>query len=261
MEVYTVERRFEGKAVVVTGGGTGIGRAAACAFASEGAHVMISGINGAELHETREMIERDGGVCTSVVTDIRKPEQVNMLLDKAVERYSKLEVLVANAGVNVPAPITETTNDDIDRLVDTNVKGTYYSLRKATEIMKKQGFGTIVVMSSMSGLIGHPGNTLYCATKGAISNMVRALALELAPLGIRVNAVCPGTIDTPMFEMLVKSTGNPEKAREIYTEKEPMKRIASPAEVATVVLFLASEEASFVTGAQYTVDGGFTAGL
>lgn len=254
------ERRFEDKVVVITGGGTGIGKATAIAFAREGALAVVSGINESELLDTAGEIESDGGACMTMVADIRNSQQVNTLISRTLDSYSKLDVLFANAGVNVPAPITETSDEDIDRVVDTNVKGTYYQLRKAAEVMTKQGFGTIVAMSSMSGLIGHPYNTLYCASKGAISNMVRALALELAPLGIRVNAVCPGTIDTPMFKMLIENTGNPEKARKTYAEKEPMKRIASPEEVARVVLFLASDEASFVTGAQYAVDGGFIAG-
>jgi dihydroanticapsin dehydrogenase len=253
-------KRFVGKVVIITGGGTGIGKATAHAFAREGANTVIAGINEGDLLAAKKEITERDGICDTFVTDIRKPDEVNDLIERTVQRYSKLDVFFANAGVNIPAPITETKDSDVDYLVDTNVKGTYYQLRKATDIMLKQGFGNMIVMSSMSGLIGHPNNTLYCATKGALSNLVRALALELAQHHIRVNAVCPGTIDTPMFRTLVGSQRDPEKAYDLYAAKEPMKRIGSADEVAHVVLFLASEEASFVTGALYPVDGGYLAG-
>ena len=255
-----LNKRFIGKTVLITGGGTGIGKACAEAFSDEGAKVIIAGIKEDDLKITKQLIEKKSGICEYHVVDIRNSSEVNELINATVKRFNVLDVMVANAGVNVPASIIDTSDEDIDFLVDTNVKGTYYQLRKATEVMLSQGHGTIVAMSSMSGLIGHPNNSLYCATKGAISNMVRALALELAPHNIRVNAVCPGTIDTPMFKMLINSTVNPEKAIKEYSQKEPMQRIGTPKEVANVVLFLASEDASFVTGAQYTVDGGFLAG-
>jgi len=254
------EDRFTDKAVLITGGGTGIGKACALDFAKEGAKVVISGRREAPLKESVEEITKNGGIAEYYTADISRSDEVDDLIDKIVAKHGKLDILVANASVVHVSPITETKDEDVHRLVDINVKGNYFVLRKATEQMKKQGYGSIVAMSSMSGLVGHPNMSLYCATKAAIANMVRALALELATSNIRVNSVCPGTIDTPMPRGFAATTEDPEAAIQNFIEAEPLKRLGDPHEVSSVVLFLASEEASFVTGSAYTVDAGFTAG-
>ncbi|NLS45426.1 MAG: SDR family oxidoreductase [Firmicutes bacterium] len=252
--------RFTDKVVVITGGGTGIGKACALDFAKEGAIVVISGRRDQPLKETVDEIIKDGGSAVYKTADISKPEQVDSLIDWVVEKYGKVDVVVSNASMTYVNPITETTNESVNMIVDINVKGNYYVLRKATTQMLKQGFGNIVAMSSMSGLIAHPNMSLYCSTKAAIANMVRGLALELATSNIRVNAVCPGTIDTPMPRDYAESTDDPDAVIQGFIDAEPMKRLGMPSEVSPVTLFLASDEASFITGAMYTVDGGFTAG-
>jgi len=252
--------RFIDKIVIISGGGTGIGKACALAFAEEGAQVIIAGRREKHLQETIQEIEGNGGKAEYRVTDVSRKEQVETLVDTVVSKYHKLDIYVANASMVLVKPITETTDEDIHRLIDINVKGNYFQLRKAVEQMKHQGYGSIVAMSSMSGLIGHPNMSLYCATKAAIANMCRALALELAESNIRVNAVCPGTIDTAMPRGYAASTPDPDAVINAFIEGEPMKRLGLPSEVANVVLFLASDEASFVTGSMYAVDGGIMAG-
>jgi NAD(P)-dependent dehydrogenase (short-subunit alcohol dehydrogenase family) len=250
-------KRFDGKVVVISGGGTGIGKACAKAFAKEGAIVVIAGEIDKPLKDTVNEINSEGGRAEYITTDISYSDQVNKLIDTVMDKHGKLDIYVANAAVGMARQITETSDDDVHKLVDVNVKGTYFQLRKATEIMKKQGYGNIVAMSSISGDVGHADMTLYCSTKAAITNLVRALALELATCNIRVNAVCPGTIDAPMSRQ-----GEPITSPRVKSiiEEEPMKRLGLPSEVAAVVLFLASEDASFVTGSAYTVDGGYEAG-
>lgn len=252
--------RFTDKVVIITGGGTGIGRACAEAFAREGAKVVIAGRRKEPLQETLAAIKASGGQGEYFIADMSQSKQVDGLVDKAVKDYGRLDIMVPNASMVLVKPIIETSDEDVDRLVDINIKGTYYQMRAATRQMLKQGHGCIVAMSSMSGKIGHPHMTLYCATKAAIANMTRALALELATRNIRVNAVCPGTIDTDMPRGFAATTDDPEATIRRFIEGERMKRLGLPHEVAAVVLFLASDEASFVTGSCYDVDGGILAG-
>ena len=254
------ENRFKEKVVVITGGGTGIGKACAVAFAEEEAFVVIAGRRKEPLAETVAEIEGKGGKAEYILTDVSKSEQVNSLVDTVVKKTGRIDVYVANASMVLVKEITETSDEEIHRLIDINVKGNYFQLRKSTEQMKKQGYGAIVAMTSMSGTIGHPNMTLYCTTKAAISNMCRSLALELAECNIRVNGVAPGTIDTNMPRGFAASTNDPDSVINNFIAGEPMKRLGESSEVANVVLFLASEEASFVTGSIYEVDGGYLAG-
>ena len=252
--------RFNEKVVIVTGGGTGIGKGCALSFAEEGSIVVIAGRREAPLKETVEEIRSKQGKADYYVVDISKSDQVHRLVEDTVNQYGKLDVMVADAAVCFDAPIEETTDADVDRLVDINVKGTYYSLREAIRVMKKQGFGSVVTVSSGSGLMGLVNNSLYCATKAAIVNMVRALGFELAPTKIRVNDVAPGIIDTPMPRGRAALTPDPEGMMKALNERVPMLRLGQPSEVANLVLFLASEEASYITGSIHTIDGGFCAG-
>lgn len=253
--------RFNDQVVIVSGGGTGIGKACAEGFANEGAKVVIAGRREEPLKEVVESLHAKGAVADYFVTDICKPKEVNRLVEGTVDKFGSLDIYVANASVAYDNLIEDVSNEDIDRVIDINVKGTYYQLREATRVMKKQKSGSIVVVTSGSSVVGHPYNSLYCGSKAAASNMVRALALELAEEGIRVNDVAPGIIDTPMPRNRAAITDDPDAFFAALAEREPMKRLGTPEEVANVVMFLASKEASFVTGALYTVDGGFLAGM
>lgn len=253
--------RFTDQVVIVSGGGTGIGKACAEGFANEGAKVVIAGRREEPLKEVVESLQETGAVAEYIVTDISKPMDVNKLVEGTVERFGSLDVYIANASVAYDNLIEDVTDEDIDRVIDINVKGTYYQLREATREMKKKKSGNIVVVTSGSSVVGHPYNSLYCGSKAAASNMVRALALELAEEGIRVNDVAPGIIDTPMPRNRAAITDDPDAFFAALAEREPMKRLGTSGEVANVVMFLASKDAAFVTGALYTVDGGFLAGM
>ena len=252
--------RFTNKIVFITGGGTGIGKQCAKQFANEGAVVVIAGRREAKLKEIVDEIIKAGGKADYFTCDTSKSSSVESVFAGIVKKYGRIDILVPNASMVLVSPIVDVKDEDVDRLVDINVKGTYYVMRAGARQMLKQGGGVIVAMSSMSGLVAHPNMSLYCCTKAAIANMTRALGLEFATSNIRVNAVCPGTIDTAMPNDFAASTGDKDAAMQGFIDAEPMKRLGSTEEVANVVLFLASDEASFVTGSMYPVDAGFTAG-
>jgi NAD(P)-dependent dehydrogenase (short-subunit alcohol dehydrogenase family) len=253
------EGRFGDKVIVVTGGGSGIGKACALAFAREGGCVVIAGRREQPLKSAVEEIRGRGGGASSMTADISRSEEVRKLVRDTVKQFGKIDVFVANAAVHVMSTIVETTDDQVDMLVDINVKGTFYQCREAARQMITQGYGCIVAMSSMSGLIGHKNVSLYCSSKGAIVNLVHALSYELADKNIRVNAVCPGTIGKAGIAIqLAKASGDEKTWFDLEAKKVPMGRTGDPEEVAAVTLFLASDEASFVTGACYLVDGGMT---
>ena len=265
MEKVSTEKRiygerFKDRIVIVTGGGTGIGKACAKAFASEGGTVIIAGRREEPLMKTVKEIKDNGGKADYIGTDISKSKDVQNLIDKVVYEYGRLDVHVANASINILSPIEETSDKDVDRLIDINVKGSYYQLRQAVRQMLKQGYGSIVAISSMSGMVGHKNVSLYCASKAAIINMVRAVSYDVADKNIRVNAVCPGTIgDEGMLIQLAKQFPDQEEFYRNEISKIPMGRTGTTEEVARVALFLASDEASFTNGSCYLCDGGMTA--
>ena len=250
---------FNGKVVVITGGGTGIGRAAAFLFAAEGAKVVVAGRREEQLAEVVKEIKVLGQEAAYCVTDVSKSSDVDKLVDFAVSKYQKLDVMVNNAGVNLTKALLDTTDEEADRLFNINIKGTFYGMRTAIRQMKKQGtVGSIVNVASMSGLMGHPFRTPYCGTKAAIINMTRCAAIEFARDNIRVNVICPGVIETPMVQE-VRDVA--PAVLDSYVDTMPQGRVASAEECAKSILFLASEDyASHITGVYLSVDGGFAAG-
>jgi len=247
--------RFQNKVALVSGGGTGIGRATALAFAREGAMVAICGRRKEPLEKTVKDIQKEGGQAIFFTCDVSRVQEVEKVVSDTVNKFGRIDILFNNAGINRPSRFAETTDDDINILIDTNVKGQLWMMRAVLRQMLKQGKGgAIVNMSSQLGLIGHVDEVVYCASKGAISNMTRALALEVTGDGIRVNAVCPGAIDTDMLQI-----AGPEGVAS-FIGGAPINRAADPMEVAQGVLFLASEQASYIAGANLVIDGGFTAG-
>jgi NAD(P)-dependent dehydrogenase (short-subunit alcohol dehydrogenase family) len=239
--------------VLITGALTGIGRATALAFAREGARLVISGRREGEGHALAKEL-RDLGVEAEYVTaDVRKEEDARNLVDKTVGRFGRIDVAVNNAGTEGQSgPLTEQTEENYAATFDTNVLGVMLSLKHELRVMYRQKQGSIINVSSVAGRIGFPGASVYVASKHAVEGLTKSAALEAAATGVRVNAVAPGPIETPMLNRFVGS----EENKKHLLQHIPIQRAGNAGEVAQTILFLASEKASYVTGQSYAVDGG-----
>ncbi len=243
--------------VLITGALTGIGRAAAVIFAQEGAHVVVSGRRDKQGQELVAELQALGAEAIFVRADVRKDEDVRNLVDQTVKRFGRLDVAVNNAGTEgAPGPVTEQTAESFAATFDTNVLGTLLSMKHELRIMLPQRSGSIVNVSSAYGSVGAPGASVYVASKHAVEGMTKSAALEVAGTGVRVNVVAPGTTDTGM---LTRFTGTDENKAGLVSTV-PVKRLATPGEIAHVIAFVASENASYMTGASIPVDGGMIAG-
>ena len=242
--------------VLVTGALTGIGRAAAIIFAQEGARVVVSGRKDKEGQELVDKLRALGAEAIFVRTDVRKDDDVRNLLDQTVKRFGRLDIAVNNAGTEgAPGPVTEQTAESFAATFDTNVLGTLLSMKHELRAMLPQRGGSIVNVSSAYGSIGAPGASVYVASKHAVEGLTKSAALEVAGTGVRVNVVAPGTTDTGMLTRFNRTEEN--KAALVSTV--PLKRMATPEEIASVIAFVASPNASYMTGASIPVDGGMLA--
>jgi NAD(P)-dependent dehydrogenase (short-subunit alcohol dehydrogenase family) len=253
--------KLTGKVAVITGGSSGIGRATCLLFASEGAKVVLGDLDEKGGNETVEMIKKAGGQATFTRCDVTKESDVKDLFEKAVAAYGTVDVLFSNAGIEMVRTVDTTTEADWNRIMDINVKGVFYCAKHAVPIMKKNAAGgSIINAGSIAGVISTPMNIAYCASKGAVVNMTRAMAVEFAPFKIRVNATCPAGIITPMMNREIEAYGKPrEQSMREWVAAHPIGRMGGPEEVAKAVLFLASDDSSFTTGSLLMVDGGYTA--
>jgi NAD(P)-dependent dehydrogenase (short-subunit alcohol dehydrogenase family) len=246
---------LHGKIALVTGAATGLGAAISVALAGQGADVAISDRPGQSLSETADKARSYGHRVFEIEMDVRRMDQIAMGVEAVKKEFGRVDILVNNAGINRPQPGLEVTEENWDALFDTNVKGGFFLAQKVAPLMIEQGWGRIIWISSQAGLVGIPGQSVYCMTKGAVIQAVRSLGLEWAKRGITVNTVAPTVVETDLTR---KRLQNPE-FRSFVLGKIPGGRLALPAEVAAAVVFLASEEASMVNCHVLRVDGGWTA--
>lgn len=250
--------KLKGKVALITGGTEGMGFATAELFLDEGAKVVITGRSNEKGAKALKTLRKHGEVAF-VRGDVSKAADAKRMVDAAVRKHGRIDILFNNAGVYLEKLAEDTSEAEWDRVLDINLKGTFLVSKYVIPHMKKRRSGVIVNNSSDAGLVGNRTCPAYCASKGAITIMTKAMALDYAPFGIRVNSVNPGCIDTPMLAYEAESSGNFDRYMKKTNEDHPIGRIGRPDEVAHAVLFLASDEASFVTGAALSIDGGLTA--
>lgn len=248
-------KQFAGKTALVTGGGSGIGRATALALAAEGALVSVAGRKLEPLQETVRMIEAAGGSARAVVADMADESAVQAAVEAAIGNAGRLDVAVNNAGYDGEFQLTmDYSTQMLDQMIAVNVRGVFLSMKYELRQMVKQGSGAVVNMSSGAGLVGVRGFSGYSATKAAELGMTRSSALDVAPHGVRVNAICPGLVDTPMLSAMDPK----EEPLKSLIAAHPLGRIARASEIADAVVWLCSAKAGFITGIALPIDGGYT---
>jgi meso-butanediol dehydrogenase / (S,S)-butanediol dehydrogenase / diacetyl reductase len=248
--------RLQNKIAIVTGGGSGIGAATAEVFAAEGATVVIADKN---LDSARKVAAAIGHAVSALEVDTSKGPAVKAMIDGTVAKYGRLDILFNNAGYGITGSVVETSEDDWDALISVNVRGVFLGCKYAIPHMAKQGGGVIVNTASTTSVAGIKDRAAYVTSKGAVAAMTRAMALDHAHQNIRINAVGPGTIETPYFTKMFADSADPKALRASLEVRQPMNRLGTPDEIARAVLFLASDEASFCTGSILFADGGWTA--
>ncbi|PYZ91681.1 3-oxoacyl-ACP reductase [Salipaludibacillus keqinensis] len=242
--------RLQGKTAIVTGGGRGIGKATALKFAQEGANVVVADLNDAEINQVATEIETAGGKALAQAVNVTDREAVSNLISSAKEAFGRVDIVVNNAGITADAQLLKMEEEQWDRVIDVNLKGVFNVSQAAAAEMKEQEGGVILNASSVVGTYGNFGQTNYAATKWGVNGMTKTWAKELGRFNIRVNAVAPGFVLTPMTEKI------PEKVLEMMKDKSVIKDLAYPDDIANAYLFLASDEARFITGEILAVDGG-----
>jgi NAD(P)-dependent dehydrogenase (short-subunit alcohol dehydrogenase family) len=251
--------RFAGKVVLVTGAGSGIGEATALRFGAEGAAVAAADLSAPAADAVAARIRQAGGRAIALAADVSREADCRALVEKTTRELGALDVLVNNAGIGAVGTVLETDEATFARVMDVNVKGTFLLSKAALPGMVARRGGVIVNTASIAGVRGIPQRAAYTASKHAIVGLTRAMALDHVKDGIRVNCVCPGTVDTPWVGRLLAQAADPVAARAALVARQPMGRLGQAEEMAAAILFLASEESSFTTGTAMLVDGGFTA--
>jgi NAD(P)-dependent dehydrogenase (short-subunit alcohol dehydrogenase family) len=251
--------RLAGPIAIVTGAGQGVGEATAKRFAEEGAAVACVDINKETARQTAAAIEEAGGRSLAVTADVSTEDGNAHMVAEAAQAFGGLDILHANAAVQVMGSLEATSPDDWDRLFATNLHGVARGIRHAVPHMRQRNGGSVVITASLLGIVGDPDLPAYGAMKGGLRSMCRSLATAYGPENIRINTICPGDIDTPLLKEFFDFQPDPEKARREITALYPLRRFAAPRDIANVALFLASDDASYLTGTDIIVDGGLFA--
>jgi NAD(P)-dependent dehydrogenase (short-subunit alcohol dehydrogenase family) len=261
MAQYICKDRFRDYIVLITGAGNGIGQACALRFAQEGAFVLVADINENGIKETRKKIAKIGGDSEGYNLDITKEDMVDRVVAEIIEKHKKIDVLIYSAGIAIEGGLEEIPTEEWLLHIDVNLNGCFYVTRPVLRNMKERKFGKIIYISSKSGLIGRPRRTAYSAAKFGVNGLTQALALEIAKDGITVNSICPSRIETSMIESVLKGRAEKfnisyEEVLEEHTQAIPVGRLGKPEEVASTAVFLASEDATYITGQFISVSGG-----
>lgn len=251
--------RLPDKVAVITGAANGIGRAMALRFAGEGASIVLADKDTTQGERTAEEIRRQGGQALFHACDVGREEDIRATLSAAQERFGSVDILVNDAAWQLNKPLLETSAEEFSQVLNVNVTGSFIFMREAAKLMIARGRGgAILNFASSFAIVGSPGYFAYHASKGAIASMTRAAAIALLPYGIRVNSIAPGTVDTPGLHDGARDTGDEARGLQSFMDLQPMKRFGRPEEIANVALLLVSDEASFVDGSMWVVDGAYT---
>ncbi|WP_258358681.1 SDR family NAD(P)-dependent oxidoreductase [Moorella sulfitireducens] len=248
--------RFDGKAVLVTGAGLGIGRATALLFARKGARVAIADLSLAGGEETLKLVKEAGAEGIFIRGDVSLVSDAERMVKETVKAFGRIDILVNNAGIVLPGTVDNTTEEDFDKTFRVNVKGAFFVAKYAVQEMKKAGGGAIVNVASVAALKGVRDRAAYSASKGALVGLTKAMAIDYIRDNIRVNAVCPGTTYTPAIEEKIRKAPDPEAMRAEFISRQPMGRLGKEEEIAWAILFACCDEAAYMTGSLVSIDGG-----
>jgi meso-butanediol dehydrogenase / (S,S)-butanediol dehydrogenase / diacetyl reductase len=248
-----------GKSALITGAGSGIGRAMAVLFAQEGANIFAADLDEGSARETADMVEQAGGQATWCRVDVSRGDDVQGMVGQVLKRFGRVDILCNNAGVGSTQTVVDTPDEVWDQVMAVNARGAFLGCKHTIPHMIAAGGGAIVNTASVAGIVGLRNRAAYCAAKGAIVSLTRAVAIDHVSQNIRCNCVCPGTVDSPWVQRLLNSASDPAAERAALVARQPMGRLGLPEEVAHAALYLVSDHAAFVTGTALVIDGGLTA--
>jgi NAD(P)-dependent dehydrogenase (short-subunit alcohol dehydrogenase family) len=250
---------LDGRVAIVTGAGRGIGEAIVHRFAREGASVVAAQRSQEDGEAVVAAVTQSGGDAISIPTDVRDEASVERLVSSTIETFGRIDILVNNAGVGIRRTVTESTMDEWDEVMEPNVRGVFLCMKYGIQPMVEQRSGSVINMASVASFVGFTRDAAYCASKGAVLMLTRQAALDYAPMGIRVNAICPGFIDTPMLRYYCSQQPDPDAAWHEVLAQHPMGRVGTPEDIAGAAVYLAGDDSTWVTGSTITVDGGLLA--